>query len=214
MEPTELNINYKILEHMQKNILPKYDYFDKAHNSLHVNRVIKNSLSIASVYNVDISKVYVIAAYHDIGLINGRKNHEKTSAEYLLLDESLKSWFSNTDLIEMSEAIEDHRASSNKEPRSIYGKIVAEADRDIDYHTILTRVAQFSLEHYPNYTIKQHFDRAYSHMQEKYGEEGYLKLWLDTEPNRSNLAEIRKALLDRDRFETELINIINNENLC
>lgn len=36
----------------------------------------------------------------------------------------------------MKEAVEDHRASSSRQPRSIYGKIVAEADRDIDVHEI------------------------------------------------------------------------------
>jgi uncharacterized protein len=39
----------------------------------------------------------------------------------------------------MKEAVEDHRASSSRQPRSIYGKIVAEADRDIDTHEIFLR---------------------------------------------------------------------------
>ena len=39
-----------------------YDRFDKAHNKEHIDRVIKNSLSIAKDYDVDMSKVYVIAA--------------------------------------------------------------------------------------------------------------------------------------------------------
>jgi len=203
------DINPRIFAHIQKNILPKYNHFDKAHNRSHVARVIKNSLTISKAYDVDITKVYTTAAYHDVGLVHGRDEHEKASAAYLIGDNALKTWFSDFDLTEMAEAIQDHRASSDKEPRSIYGKIVAEADRDIEYITILTRIAQYSLEHYPDYTAEQHFDRAYTHMQEKYGESGYLKLWLDTEPNRSNLTKIRKALKDMDTFKVEFMDIFN-----
>ena len=39
----------------------------------------------------------------------------------------------------MKEAVEDHRASSKNPPRSIYGKIVAEADRDINPLKIIKR---------------------------------------------------------------------------
>lgn len=42
----------------------------------------------------------------------------------------------------MREAVEDHRASSDHEPRSIYGKIVAEADRIIDTDTTLRRTVR------------------------------------------------------------------------
>ena len=208
------NINPHVFAHIQENILPKYDQFDKAHDRSHVCKVIANSLSIAKSYDVNPTKVFVIAAYHDVGLIHGRDNHEKTSAEYLLSDEALKAWFTDNDLTEIAEAIQDHRASSSNEPRSIYGKIVAEADRDIEFTTILTRIVQYSLSHYPNYTTQQHFDRAYAHLQEKYGEDGYLKLWLDTEPNRSGLAEIRKALRDKTALRAKFIELILHSTPC
>jgi len=199
------DINPSVFAHIQKNILPQYDSFDKAHNRSHANRVIENSLRIAKGHNVDVTNVYIAAAYHDVGISLGRKDHEKHSADYLLADLKLKEWFTSEDLTELAEAVQDHRASNDNEPRSIYGKIVAEADRDIEYTTILTRVIQYSLEHYPDYTPEQHFDRAYTHMQEKYGDGGYLKLWLDSEPNRSNLNEIRNAMANLDDFKVDFM---------
>ncbi len=50
----------------------------------------------------------------------------------------------------MKEAIEDdHRASNKRVSRSIYGKIVAEADRNIDLEVTLHRTVQCGLSHYP-----------------------------------------------------------------
>ena len=204
-----LNINPRVFDHIQKNILPQYDGFDAAHNRVHANRVIENSLKIAKGHNVDMTKVYAAAAYHDIGISIDRKNHEKHSADYLLADLKLKEWFTAEDLAELAEAVQDHRASNNNEPRSIYGKIVAEADRDIEYTMILTRVIQYSLEHYPDYTSEQHFDRTYTHMQEKYGVDGYLKLWLDSESNLSNLDEIRNAMANSEGFKADFMHIFS-----
>jgi len=198
-----MSINHELNEYIQQNILSKYAEFDKAHNLEHVNKVIKNSLSISIGYDVDINKVYAIAAYHDVGLSEGRDNHEKTSAAFLSADSKLKQWFSEKDLVLMAEAVEDHRASNDYEPRSIYGKIVSEADRDIDYVTILTRTIQYSLINYPHYTIEQHFNRTYAHIMDKYGEEGYLKLWLDTEINRQKLQELRYMLTSSDRLRAD-----------
>ncbi|MCL2703954.1 MAG: HD domain-containing protein [Defluviitaleaceae bacterium] len=200
-------IRHEIVNYVMQNILPKYESFDEAHNLEHVNRVIKNSLSIASDYSLDINKVYIIAAYHDIGLSQGRTNHEKTSAALLLLDTKLKEWFSDDELRLMSEAVEDHRASNSYEPRSIYGKIVSEADRDIEYITILTRIIQYSLDNYPEFSFEQHFTRSYEHIRDKYGENGYLKLWLDTEINRKNLHEVRRAVASLENFKADFENV-------
>ena len=49
----------------------------------------------------------------------------------------------------MKEAVEDHRASNKHVPRSIYGKIVAEADRIIDPDITLRRTVQYGLSNYP-----------------------------------------------------------------
>ena len=138
-----MQINPEIMTYIQHNIVPQYSYCDKAHNLEHINKVIQNSLAIAPDYDIDMNMLYVIAAYHDVGLSQGRENHERTSAAFLLADSKLKQWFSKDELRLMAEAVEDHRASNDYEPRSIYGRIILEADRDVEYITILTRTIQY-----------------------------------------------------------------------
>lgn len=204
-----MGINAGIKQHIQQSILPQYQTFDKAHNLTHVAKVIANSLDIAQDYNVDLNKVYVIAAYHDIGLAQGRENHEKTSAAILLADARLKEWFCQQELVLMAEAVEDHRASNTHAPRSLYGKIVSEADRDIEYTTILTRTIQYSLKNYPQYTYAQHFARTCKHIQEKYGEGGYLKLWLNTKTNQKNLQQLRARVASPETLRADFEKIFS-----
>ena len=187
-------IDTAIIDYIEKYIIPKYSQLDKAHNLSHVKRVIENSLEIAKDYYVDFNMVYVIAAYHDIGLFKDRKDHEKTSAAFLLTDKKLKTWFSDDQIQTMAEAVEDHRASSDHEPRSIYGKIIADADNDLEYISILTRCIQHSLAYFSHYDKDRHFKRIIAHMAEKYGEGGYLQTWLNSEHDRRGLDQIRNQL--------------------
>ena len=195
-----MEISLDILEYVQRIILPQYAAFDKGHGLEHVNNVINNSIAIARNYDVDLDKVYVIAAYHDIGLGKDRKNHHKTSSAYLLSDIKLREWFSIDELIMMSEAIEDHRASNNYRPRSIYGMIVSEADRDLEYTTVLKRTIQYSISNYPKDSIEQHFARIYEHICNKFGENGYLNLWLNTEINQRYLQELRSMIVAKEKL--------------
>ena len=47
-------------------------------------------------------------------------------------DRQLAAWFTPQEIEIIAQAAEDHRASAKSKPRSIYGMIVAEADRIID----------------------------------------------------------------------------------
>ena len=129
-------VSMEIMEFVETQILPKYTEFGESHGLRHVNRVIKNSLELARITGADINMVYVVAAYHDLGMSGPRAIHHITSGKILMADARLKRWFSQDQIKIMKEAVEDHRASSSRQPRSIYGKIVAEADRDIDTHEI------------------------------------------------------------------------------
>ena len=189
--------------YVENSILPEYENFDKGHDISHANKVIEDSLTIAKDFDVCTDMVYVIAAFHDLGLRFGRENHEKNSGEILINDKTLTKWFSHDEIIIMKEAVEDHRASNDYEPRSIYGKIVAEADRDTVYETIITRTIQYSLKNCPDFTREEHFARCLNHISTKYGENGYLKLWLETEKNLEGLREIREALKDEKRFRAD-----------
>ena len=70
-----------------------YDNFDAAHRRDHVSMVIKQSLEIAEHLDVNPDMVYVIAAYHDTGLCEGREHHHEVSAKIIKADENLKKWF-------------------------------------------------------------------------------------------------------------------------
>ncbi len=184
----------KLKRYLEETIISMYKQFDMAHQKDHVYKVIDNSLSIAKDYKVDMDMVYVIACYHDIGMKYGRKDHHITGGQFFYDDVFLMDWFNENSRIIMKEAIEDHRASKEIAPRSIYGKIIAEADRDIDPDTVILRTVQFGFKHYPNLSKEEHIQRAFDHIGEKYGPNGYLKLWLETKKNQEGLKKIHDLL--------------------
>ena len=183
--------------YIELEILPRYDAFDAAHQRDHADSVIRQSLALAVHYDVDVDMVYAIAAYHDTGLVVDRKTHHLESGRIIRSDARLLEWFSLEQIETMAQAAEDHRASSDHEPRSIYGKIVAEADRLIDTDTILRRTVQYGFAHYPEMTREEHIARAIAHLHEKYAEGGYLKLWIPESPNAARLCELW-ALIRRE----------------
>lgn len=181
-------------DYIQSHILPQYAQFDAAHNLSHVNQVIANSLDLGRPLNLDPDRLYTIAAYHDVGLSAGRELHHLHSAAILGADTHLSRWFDPEALRCMQEAVEDHRASATRPPRSLYGCVVAEADRDLDPERILRRTVQYGLEHYPQLDPEAHYQRFVQHLQEKYGPEGYLRLWLPHSPNARKLERLRQKI--------------------
>ena len=189
-------ISQDLREYIEENILPRYDNFDKAHRQEHVRTVISQSMELAVSLDVNIDMVYAIAAYHDTGLCEGREHHHEVSARIIHEDQNLRRWFTEEQIAIMADAAEDHRASSGHEPRTIYGRIVAEADRCIDPMTIIKRTVQFGLDHYPELNREEHFKRMVTHLHEKYGRSGYLKLWFADSPNARRLEELRNMMDD------------------
>ena len=188
----------ELQRYVEDHIIPLYDHFDKAHQRDHVQMVIRQSMDLAAQMEVDRDMVYAIAAYHDIGLCEGREHHHEASARMLLADEKLRKWFSESQLQTMAEAVEDHRASSDHAPRSLYGRIVAEADRFIDPDTIIRRTVQYGLEHYPELDKEGHYQRTLQHLHEKDGRNGYLHLWFENSPNAERLERLRQMMEDED----------------
>lgn len=188
------HVSLDLMEFIERNILPRYNAFDRAHNLAHVNSVIKGSLALARQVGADINMAYAIAAYHDLGLEGPRAIHHISSGKILLADQRLKRWFSNEKIKIMKEAVEDHRASASHAPRSIYGKIVAEADRDLDPETVFARAVEFGLDHYPDKNDEEQWLRFEHHMKEKYSNCGYLKLWISNSPNEERLKKIREII--------------------
>ena len=193
-------MNEPLKKHIEQAILPRYEHFDRAHGPEHARTVIEQSLALARHYQVDRQMVYAIAAYHDVGLEKGREMHHIHSGEILAADAKLRQWFSPQQIAVMREAVEDHRASSDHEPRTIYGRIVAEADRCIDPPTIVRRTIQYGTAHYPALSREGQFDRCVEHLQRKYAEGGYLRLWIPESDNARKLAELRALIHDTARL--------------
>ena len=200
-------VNPAIIAYVEQEILPRYDHFDAAHQRNHADEVIERSLALAKHYEVNNDMVYTIAAYHDTGLCEGRDAHHLVSGRIIREDKKLRDWFTEDQIETMAQAAEDHRASSGHEPRSIYGKIVAEADRLISPEKVIRRTIQFTQDHFPNYDKEQQFQRFREHLMEKYSDTGYLKLWLPESENAPRLEELRKIIRDehkmREAFEKE-----------
>ena len=191
-------VDLTLMEFVEKQILPRYTAFGESHGLYHVTRVIKNSLELARMLGADINMAYAIAAYHDLGMEGPRAIHHITSGKILTADARLKKWFSPEQIKIMREAVEDHRASASHAPRSIYGKIVAEADRDIDIDTVFTRAIQYGIEHDPDKDKEWQFKRFDSHMEEKYSNNGYIKLWIPHSPNEKKLKELRDIIVNKE----------------
>ena len=198
-------IQQDLITYVEQEILPRYDHFDAAHQRNHADEVIERSLALAKHYEVNEDMVYAIAAYHDTGLCKGRDTHHLVSGRIIRQDTRLRDWFTENQIETMAQAAEDHRASSGHEPRSIYGKIVAEADRLILPEKVIRRTIQFGLDHYPELDKEGQYQRFKAHLLEKYSDTGYLRLWLPESENAPRLKELRTIIRDeakmREAFE-------------
>ncbi len=192
-------------EYVEAEILPRYHSFDKGHSVSHARTVIEESLALAKNYDVDEDMVYLIAAYHDTGLVEGRERHHIVSGEILLADSFVAEHFTLEQREIMRDAIEDHRASSKSEPRTIYGRIVAEADRVISPDITLQRTVQYGLKLEPTVEREWHYERFCEHLMAKYAPGGYLKLYIPQSGNGERLKLLQSILADsvelRRRFD-------------
>lgn len=200
-----------LIDYIEQEILPRYDHFDTAHRCNHAEEVIRESMRLAEGAEVNREMVYTVAAYHDTGLRFGREKHHIHSGEIVRSDERLRAWFSEEEISIMAEAVEDHRASSDHAPRTIYGRIVAEADRTIVPTTILRRTVQYGLTHYPTLDREGHYRRFVEHLLEKYAEGGYLRLWIADPEKEQRLAELRALIRDREALRWQFDSLFDAE---
>ncbi|MBR5175822.1 MAG: HD domain-containing protein [Bacteroidales bacterium] len=189
-------MNELLKEYVENEVIPRYSSFDKAHREDHVRSVIDEALRLAGFYDVDKDMVYAAAAFHDTGLVEGRETHHLVSGRIIREDPRLPEWFTSDQIETIAQAAEDHRASGKTPPRSIYGRIIAEADRDIIPMRILLRTVQFGLEHYPELSREEHWARFVGHLHEKYYYGGYLKLFIPESRNSASLEELRQMIAD------------------
>jgi uncharacterized protein len=195
------DINPDLTAYVEQQIIPRYAAFDSAHREDHARAVIERALELSAHYDVDVNIVYAAAACHDLGLAVDRKTHHLESGRIIRSDATLAGILGPEGLEAAACAAEDHRASSETAPRSIYGRIVAEADRLIEPLTIIRRTVQYGLDHYPDLDKEGHWQRTLEHLKEKYGDGGYLKLWIPQSSNAARLEELRKIIRDEERLK-------------
>ena len=192
-----------LVAYMEETVIPRYAGFDKAHREDHARSVVARALTMAwERADVNLNMLYAAAACHDLGLSVCRETHHLESGRIIRADERLRQWFSPEETETIAQAAEDHRASAKTPPRSIYGCLVAEADRMIVPETIIRRTIQFGLSHYPELDREQHWERTLEHLHEKYAEGGYLKLLIKGSPNEEPLKRLRAIIRDEKLLRT------------
>ena len=195
------NINKELVRYIEDEIFPLYDRNEEGHGIGHIKTVIRRSLELAKKYDVNLDMVYTIAAYHDLGHYIDRKTHELISAEIFMKDEKVKQWFTDEEVNIIKEAIEDHRASSNHEPKSIYGMIISTADRTIvDIDNTIKRTYSYGKKNYAELPEEEQVERVYEHLTEKYGENGYAKIYLEDREFDEAIKKLRQALSNKEEF--------------
>ena len=183
-------------------VIPKYASFDKAHREDHVLSVIDRALSMGKQYDINEEILFTAAACHDLGLAVDRETHHLESGRIIREDIRLREWFSSGQIETVAQAAEDHRASAKTPPRSIYGCLVAEADRLIVPETIIRRTVLYGLSHYPELDKEGHWQRTLEHLHEKYAEGGYLQLLIPGSPNEAPLERLRGIIKDESRLRS------------
>ena len=206
-------------------LVPRYASFDQAHREDHALTVISQAMSLADglscwlsenpdagdIWRVPVDKdvLLVAAACHDLGLVNGRERHHLDSGIIIRADRRLRQWFDEAQIELIAQAAEDHRASGKSAPRSIYGMLVAEADRVIEGDTIIRRTIQYGLKNYPDLDREGHVVRAICHLREKYGRGGYLKLWIPWSDNAMRLSRLQDIIADDTSVRQEVERIFD-----
>ena len=204
-------VNPSLIKYVEKEILPLYDSFDAAHQRGHARAVIEESMRLASFYEVNPNIVYATAAYHDTGLQIDRELHHIYSGRRIRSDRNLLQWFTEEEIETIAQAAEDHRASSREEPRSIYGKIVADADKELQPINCIRRAVQYTSSHYPDLSEEEQYMRSAGHLQEKYAEGGYMHLWLKESREAPFLSDLRSIINDEKRLREVIFQLMKEK---
>lgn len=196
-----MSIDPKLKQYIDNNVLPQYSNDNSGHGIQHIRYVIRRCLNFSKqIPDININVIYTAAAYHDIAHHIDKHTHEILSAKAFIDDNNVKHFFNSDEIILIKEAIEDHRASANHIPRSIYGKILSTADRSTDVDEFLRRTHAYTLKHFPNSTEEEILERAITHTKEKYGADGYAKHYLPDPEYDEFISEIQLLLSDESAF--------------
>ena len=209
-----MNIRSEVVDFVYDKLYPIYATFDKGHDVNHIDAVIRRALELYEYLGdetLDINVLYAAAALHDIGIQVQRKGHAQYSQEYVLNCDDLKNLFTPEEIVLIGEAVADHSTSVGREPRSIYGKIVCDADKDDDLETSLLRAYEFSVAYNPDFSLQECLDDTYKHLQEKYGDEGKVKYWINSDKQCEFKEKMHSVALNRELFDQTMVGILKKQ---
>ncbi len=208
-----MKINGDLKKYIEKSVLPLYDTNIAGHGREHIEFVIERSFELAREFDldVDLNMVYVIAVFHDIGYKEDPDNHEEVSSRIFKEDEAMPKYFTAEQIDIMADAIVDHRASLEYEARSVYGKLVSSADREISVHNMLKRSILFQAAKHKdeNPSLEQVIDYSYKKLSSKYGKGGYAKMYFPDEKYKTYLSTIQDILSDKEKFAKSELDVID-----
>ena len=126
----------------------------------------------------------------------------KNIEEILFNGENLRKFFSEDEIIIMSEAVYDHRASLEGEPRSIYGKIVSSADRETRVNVQLQRMYEYRLTHYPEKSLDWMIEDTRLYIINKFGKRGYAteKIYFEDLDYKNFLEKLSIITENKEKF--------------
>lgn len=207
-------INEQLKKYIDENVLPQYDLNNiGGHGIQHIQTVIARSFELAEEFELDVNPdmVYTIAAFHDIGYKINADEHEEVSSQMFKNDAEIIKFFTQEQIDIIAEAIVDHRASLEYEARSIYGKLVSSADREISVENMLERSILFQAHKHKseNPTVRQVIDYSYKKLFSKYGKEGYAKMYFPDKKYLDYLSKMQEILEDKEKFTQAEYNIMS-----
>ena len=208
LEIKSTNVDEDLRHYIVHDILPEYRLNEEGHQIDHINYVIQRSLKFAeTVPDINRDMVFAVAAFHDIGHHIDAKHHEQISSERLAADAQLINYFSESEIMVMADAVLDHRSSSESEPRSIYGKIVASADLNTSIEEPLRRTYSYRKAHSPKASLDEIIDESYAHLAEKFGNDGYARerMYFEDVDYDRFLFDIAELMRDKERFRKEFL---------
>ncbi len=201
-------LNKELKSYIEANIIPLYDSFDKGHDKNHIQAVIERSFKLCREFDdIDENIVYAAASYHDIGMMIERMGHAQHSKEFVLKDENLKNFFSKKEIEIIAQACADHSTTAGIEPKSIYGKILSDADKDDNIDITLLRAWEYSLKHFPENTFEENVDNIYSQIVLRYGENGSVKYYITSKYHTQFLQEMKHFISDKNTLKEKLIKL-------
>lgn len=209
-------INESLKKYIEENVMAQYKKNNYGgHDWEHIQDVINRSFELIEKFNLNLNPnlVYVIAAYHDIGYAEDPDNHEKVSSLMFMNDDKMNAFFTEEERKIIAEAIVDHRASLEYEPRSIYGKLVSSADRATDVEKMLKRSIAFQAEKHKseNPTAEDVIEYSFKKLSSKYGNGGYAKMYYQDDKYKKFISKMNTLCSNKNEFIKVEQNLIEND---